>query len=320
MRRSSSSGAGAALGGGSGIKEEADSVTSPSTDEPGDPIAFPSQPHSHMSHSLEVSSAFGASHPAPIAPSARRRSTSRASLASIGTGGSGSTIRAAPARTQSDTLSLASVAPKLPTEDPSTAGRVSYTSEAQLAKEKERRVETLRRRLFSTFISLSLVPRSTEVDEVAGRRRGGSGSSTSRAKLSRTSSSGTPGRARNRTLSTPTAPPPTASAAHERPPTFFVSRPQHKTTHPTFPIDRADFLVERPEHWTGLAETRVLVSVWTRSPDVVDQSSKGKEKAVEPDWKLLVEWDVDFDGLVSLGRDVSALPSPRSPLLTTSAL
>lgn len=81
--------------------------------------------------------------------------------------------------------------------------------------------------------------------------------------------------------------------------------------HPTFAFERDKFLVgddEDPMRWCGLREGRVLVRVWTRASEGKD--GKGKEKATSEDglggdWKLLVEWDVAFDGLVSLGRDVS---------------
>lgn len=53
------------------------------------------------------------------------------------------------------------------------------------------------------------------------------------------------------------------------------------------------------------------MKVWTRGGEKEVEGKgkgKGKEKENEPseeEWRLLLEWDVELDGLVSLGRDVS---------------
>ena len=120
------------------------------------------------------------------------------------------------------------------------------------------------------------------------------------------------GKGRSRTLSTPLLlGAATMSRAEEKP--FFVSSPQLSTMHPSFDVDKEDFLVDEPEEWKGMREGRVLVRVWTR------EGEEGKGKAREGDWGLLVEWDVDLSGLVSLGGEVRrVLPSIRRKLTTVS--
>lgn len=271
------------------IKEEMELPSSPATAR----YVFPT---ATTSSSPEAStSSFGAPHHFGAVPVIRRRSTSRASFASVGTGDSGSTIRAVAPRVKEATYSLSIESPEVARDG---IGRMSYTSEAQLAKEKERRAETLRRRLVDSFVTLAVVPPSPPGEGETGRKRVGSGSSMGKGKLG-----GSDGlRGRHRTLSSPTR----TSAA----PPFFVSEPQLKTTHPVFAVDRGSFLVEDPDEWEGMGQGRVLVGVWTRGGERSEGSArgKGKEKEVEPEWKLLVEWDVDFDGLVSLGTEVSCPP------------
>ncbi|KAK4699170.1 hypothetical protein P7C70_g7094, partial [Phenoliferia sp. Uapishka_3] len=325
MTRSSSSGASSLLSRAPlGINEETDGgVNSPDSSSPL-PVEHDSSPSDqYVLSSPEIPVSFI---PATAASSTTRsRSTSRASLASVG---SGSTIRAIPPRLNEE--SLLATTTSNGNDALSKIGRVSYTSEAQHSKSKARRAETLRRRLVDSFISLSLVSPSTSEDVLpTTRKRGGTGSSSlSRARLARSNSAGTTPflRARSKTLSNPPSPPnPTSSPDRLAP--FFVSNPRYKNSHPIFDIDVETFLVEDPEQWSGLAEGRVLVSVWTRSEDVKPFSSsssdeKGqkregelpqqKEEEEVEGWKLLVEWDVDFGGLVSLGRDSCDFP-PLAP-------
>ncbi|KAM0753636.1 hypothetical protein T439DRAFT_377803 [Meredithblackwellia eburnea MCA 4105] len=275
----------------------------------------------------------------------RNRSTSRSSLASAG---SGSTIRASvpPRVAEEDPSShpspppLAFASHQKPNTKPSSSGRGGYTSEAQLTKDKERRADTLRRRLLDTLVTISLVPTSWKEDGLdggnagsshagsSGRHRGGSGSSMvgpSKGSLVRSDSIG--GRGRNRTLSSASTSTIASSSPlaysstnlhpsiskEPSPPPFFVSQPQLRTTHPRFEIDSDSFLIEDPENWIGMGEDRILVKVWTRGMEVVkDAKGKGKERQNEEklgDWSLLVEWDVDLDGLVNLGRDPLAFPN-----------
>lgn len=270
------------------------------------PSAVCSPPLSSSIASLLSASAF---------PNMRKRSTSRASLISVTTTASSSTVRPSshmPHKVEPYTLAPVNV------DVSREVGRMSYSSELQLAKEKQRRIETLRKRLVDSFISLSVVPLEASTRE-GPRKRGTSGSSIgSRGKLARSgSSSSTIPRGRNRTHSTPPGPPggvspsPTPEGLSQTTPSipFFVSEPQRGTTHPAFEIDERDFLMEDPEEWTGSREGRVVVSVWTRSgPELCDEklNGKGKNKETDQEWTLLLEWDVELDGLVSLGCDVSS--------------
>lgn len=176
----------------------------------------------------------------------------------------------------------------------------SYTSEAQLGRDKARRAETLRKRLVDSFVSLHLV-------HGEGERRG---SCEGRKRADSTIRPGSvKGKGRSRTLSTPLLLG-AGTRAEEKP--FFVSRPQLSTMHPSFDVDEEDFLVDEPGEWKGMREGRVLVRVWTRE----GKDGKGKQK--EGDWGMLVEWDVDLSGLVSLGREVSSILSPLRRKLTSS--
>lgn len=352
------------------IREE---VEPPSPSAP--PGLHPSSPLASTS-SLPLETAESQPHPfISKIPSFRKRSTSRASAnsaASAGTSASTSTIRQTPRLDElepegSGSFSPHPVTPYLPSTPtlPATGPRPFHaaSSEAQLAKEKARREEILRRRLVDSFVSLELVhppsswPNPAEEATATGRRRAPTLSGSVRGRMVRSDSAsagiglgvGTSGwtsptkrPARSRTLSSPVTPSSKFSSPVEpvpAPTPFFVSTPATKTMHPTFTIDRDGFILPPPssassstsptppcaaagsiptlddedtlQHWEGLREGRLLVKVWTKGGEK-EVEGKGKGKEMEPseeEWRLLLEWDVELDGLVSLGRDVSDIPS-----------
>ncbi|ORY89122.1 UV radiation resistance protein and autophagy-related subunit 14-domain-containing protein [Leucosporidium creatinivorum] len=325
-------------------------------------------------------------------PSFRKRSASRASTTSAGTSASTSTIRQTPHLDldpdldEGGSFSPHPITPRLPSTPtpPPTGPRPFHaaSSEAQLAREKARREEILRRRLVDSFISIELVPTSSsstddDDDRPTPRRRAptlGSGAG-GRGRMVRSDSASAVGAgvglgvgvgvgvggsgwtspkkrpARSRTLSSPVTP--STSSPAEPTPTqttstpFFISKPASKTMHPTFVIDRNGFVLPPPlspsssfaptppsppsasaepdaetlptfddedllQHWEGLREGRMLVKVWTRGgggEKEVDLPAKGKGKEREEEgWRLLLEWDVEMDGLISLGRDPTHFP------------
>ncbi|GAA5932573.1 hypothetical protein JCM1841_004317 [Sporobolomyces salmonicolor] len=282
------------------------------------------------------------------------RSTSRASIASNGTSHSASTIRQAPRL------------PPPPTSAAAPAKARPPSSSQFAAKEKQRRTEALKRRLVDSFISLELIPpdqclEGPPATAKDGRRRG---NSIAMPSIRRSGSAGAIGglvspreRMRRRTLSSSLIPSTssssTSSASSSPPPPpriFFVSPLSFSSMHPTFPVDHRAFLdpnysdspssfPEDPslEAWPGLREDRLRVKVFVRPREEgSNRGAKGKvrereeEGAREESWRALVEWDVEFDGLVSLGRDPTAFPplppntlvfclSPSSSLFPSAA-
>ncbi|GAA5944673.1 hypothetical protein JCM10213_009182 [Rhodosporidiobolus nylandii] len=185
----------------------------------------------------------------------RARSTSRLSSTSAA---STSTVREAP---------------RLPSSrQPPPAERPPPPNSAQFARrEKERRGETMRKRLLDSFVSLELLePRAAEENgfaqaSVGGRKRGQSvllprHPAASRMRRSDSAGSGSPSSdlplatprkamRRRRTLSSSLVPTtssfastssPAATLVPSRP--FFVSAISHASTHPTFPVDRDAFI------------------------------------------------------------------------------
>ncbi|TNY17669.1 UV radiation resistance protein and autophagy-related subunit 14-domain-containing protein [Rhodotorula diobovata] len=296
--------------------------------------------------------------PDPAGPSSSRaRSASRASVASAG---SSSTVRQAPR-----------VPPPAP-HRPSERERDRPASAAQFAqRERQRREEALRRRLVDCFVSLELVPvpvtvpvgrdggpappaRDGQEEVPGGRRRSGSVASALMQRSGRAGSShgGGPGAGglsaprrgmRRRmtassllsTSASASLPAPASAAAAAQTPPFFVSPPSRASTHATFPIDPAHFLLPREADtdtdtdeavqggpalpgdpatasWPGLRESRVRARVFGRPSGALGKR-KGKGRArvdVDEDedegdggWRLLAEWDVELGGLTSLGRD-----------------
>ncbi|KAI5474591.1 uv radiation resistance protein [Pseudohyphozyma bogoriensis] len=239
----------------------------------------------------------------------RRRSTSRASIASVGTTGSGATIRA--------------VVPELDEEEGSGGAGTSKTGvkkmlEAKLgfgsaggeggAKvEKERREERLKRRMVDSFITLSTRPAGSPSSSASSSTTGASDRPTARTRLSRSSSSSSshslPLARRNRTYSS--APAFASSSTSTPPAPFFISLPHRGTTNPTFEITRGEMLVDEndaeDDTWEGLRSGRVTVGLWVRVDEPSDTRGKGKqrEQASEEEWRLLREWEVEFDGLPS---------------------
>lgn len=252
-------------------------------------------------------------------------------------------------------------------------GQRHYSSDTQLRRDHRRRREALQRRLLDSAITLELVPPSGSGDEATGvgvgekgRQRGnstattkptngirdamirsessssikGKGLSPFGAEFSSTSSSPRRPLGRGRTYSLPLMSPNNrrATPAPSSPDaTFFVSEPCHGTMHPTFPVQRASFLLPIPgggsgdasksdgllnncdmdvDDWAGLRQDHIRVKVWVRQrvSDNFENARSHQQVPVdgyaskqEP-WKLLLEWDVQFGGLVSLGRDVSTSP------------
>lgn len=96
---------------------------------------------------------------------------------------------------------------------------------------------------------------------------------------------------------------------------IFISPPSISKLNPSFEIDPFDFLLppsssstirDEIEDWIGLREERIRVDVWVRK-------MAGKEEEEEK-WEKLIVWDVEFDGLICLGKDVSFFLS-ISPLI-----
>ncbi|GAA5917328.1 hypothetical protein JCM5296_000947 [Sporobolomyces johnsonii] len=283
---------------------------------------------------------------APFAPSSQPlhgRSASRASIASNGTSHSASTIRQAPRL------------PPPPTSSATLAKERPPSSSQFAAKEKQRRTEALKRRLVDSFITLELIPPGQRLEgppstAKEGRRRG---NSVAMPSMRRSGSAGSISglvspreRMRRRTVSSSLVPSTSSSSTSSAssspsppPQPFFVSHPAFSSMHPTFPIDHSAFLVPNSSDlpspfpddpslkaWPGLREDRLRVKVFVRPREEGSNSgAKGKEGAREGEggrdesWRLLVEWDVELDGLVSLGRDPTAFP-PLPPNTLVFAL
>lgn len=314
--------------------------------------------------------------PADAGPSSSRaRSASRASVASAG---SSSTVRQAPR--------VPPPAPHRPSERERDRDRPA--SAAQFAqRERQRREEALRRRLVDCFVSLELVPvpvtvpvareggsapaRDGQEEVPGGRRRSGSVAS---ALMQRSGSAGSshgggpgagglsaPRRGMRRrmtassllsTSASASLPASASAAAAAQTPPFFVSPPSRASTHATFLINPAHFLLPREADtdtdtdeaaqggpalpgdpatasWPGLREGRVRARVFGRPSEVLLGKGKGRARGDEDEdgrdggWRLLAEWDVELGGLTSLGRDVRLLflsslsLSARSPPCST---
>ncbi|SCV71520.1 BQ2448_3108 [Microbotryum intermedium] len=257
----------------------------------------------------------------------RNRSSSRASIASAGTTGSGSTIRArsefdssfsarAPARLFSHPASHPRL-PDAPVSSTPPRGRSAFASDSQLAREKQRRIELLHRRMVDSTVTLSFCrPRAqTElIAESSSSRRPGTMSSPIRHRSRRSgSTSSIPGRSTSRQLALPS--PVERGPTLDALPPFFIAQPACKTLNPTFMVEPNEFLVGEDtddlDDWPGLQEEHVLVSLWTKGSELGAGSDKGKAKkqhVSKDDWTLLVEWDANLDGLISLGRDPTQFP------------
>ncbi|GAA5910087.1 hypothetical protein JCM8208_000951 [Rhodotorula glutinis] len=135
----------------------------------------------------------------------------------------------------------------------------------------------------------------------------------------------------------------TSAGAPPRPAPFFVSPPSLASTHASFPVDPSSFLLPlddadpgRPavvaaapalpddpttSTWPGLRESRLRAKVFARPSDALRPSAvagaststrAGKQKERDEDedeWRLVAEWEVELDGLTSLGRDPTLFPS-----------
>ncbi|BGP42347.1 hypothetical protein JCM10449v2_006352 [Rhodotorula kratochvilovae] len=126
----------------------------------------------------------------------------------------------------------------------------------------------------------------------------------------------------------------TSTAGPPPPDPFFVSEPSLASMHAAFPVDPSSFLLPSTSpdspicspalpddpstaSWPGLRESRLRVKVFARPshalPPSPSASAKGKGKAQQhgdgEDWRMLAEWDVELEGLTSLGRDPTAFPS-----------
>ncbi|KAM0790834.1 hypothetical protein ACM66B_004679 [Microbotryomycetes sp. NB124-2] len=232
--------------------------------------------------------------------------------------------------------------------------RQTYFSDSQLSRDKKRTRDVLKKRLVDSAITIEL----PELDEahsasklesiLSARKRGLStiGATPPRHALPRSESSSvvtlksTPHvrPSRSRTLSTPAhlhpqrLPPrsdstSTSSTASDP---FFVSDVCHECLNPRFDLESSNFTVDEPdadsfddsfiESWDGMRQSRIVVKVWTRTSCIGREADQRdlKVDGAEQDWKLLTEWDVALDGLVSLGRDPLALPElPPNTLVFT---
>ncbi|GAA5930626.1 hypothetical protein JCM3775_003827 [Rhodotorula graminis] len=137
----------------------------------------------------------------------------------------------------------------------------------------------------------------------------------------------------------------TSATAPPRPAPFFVSHPSLASTRASFPVDPSSFLLPLDDAdlgppataaaapalpddpttstWSGLREGRLRAKVFARPSDALrpsrgpgartrSGSRTGKEKEREEDedeWRLVAEWEVELDGLTSLGRDPTLFPS-----------
>lgn len=132
-----------------------------------------------------------------------------------------------------------------------------------------------------------------------------------------------------------------SSSSSPRPAPFFVSPPSLASTHASFPVDPSAFLLPLDDlepgraaraaaapalpddpttsTWPGLRESRLRAKVFARPSDALRPGAstrEGKQKAREEDedeWRLVAEWEVELDGLTSLGPDV------RRPFLFLSS-
>lgn len=114
------------------------------------------------------------------------------------------------------------------------------------------------------------------------------------------------------------------SCVAQAPEPFYVSSTCCATMHPAFTVSPAEFIVpttscdaadrasdddSTADSWSGLRSTHVRVKVWVKESEERRSSpigkGKGKEPASDSEFSQLLEWDVDFAGLTSLGRDVS---------------
>ncbi|BGP34260.1 hypothetical protein JCM10296v2_006075 [Rhodotorula toruloides] len=269
-------------------------------------------------------------------PLTRARSASRTS---VGSAGSGSTIRQAPrlpSRPEGDHLAKEKPPPP--------------ASSLFALKEKQRQEEATKRRLVDSFATLELVPAHTDTrqDErplLNSRRRSGSvasvGMRRSGSGNSLHESSSSPRKSmRRRTISSSllaSLPPSTASASSPRQPQpssepFFVSPISPSAMHADILIDHDSVILPGSspspfpddsgvQCWPGLSESRVRIKIFAR-PTISRSNSKGKgkeRKEGEDSWRVLTEWDVELDGLTSLGRDPANFP-PLPPNTLVFAL
>ncbi|KAK4050835.1 hypothetical protein OIV83_003257 [Microbotryomycetes sp. JL201] len=229
-----------------------------------------------------------------------------------------------------------------------TNDRRAYLSETQSSKDRRRTRDVLKRRLVDSAITIELPDsEATAMSRfeavLSGRKRGLSAASdatsttTPRTAFTRSESSsvislksGLPlvRPSRSRTLSTPVHIHPQRTPSSRSQPaaasgdTFFVSDVCHDCLNPTFDIEPRHFVIDQTngdlfddsyvQGWSGMRESRIVVKVWARSGCI------GRSSGQEEDWRLLTEWDIALDGLVSLGRDALAVPDlPPNTLMIT---
>ncbi|KAK4050738.1 hypothetical protein OIO90_004960 [Microbotryomycetes sp. JL221] len=263
----------------------------------------------------------------------RDRSMSRASVA---TAGSGSTIKAPTLETVkagavSDQTSSfdqgqnSAITLELPHDDMTSSGSGRY----KLDNLGSMTVTSRKRGLSTLGAKLSPSPRSSLArSESSNMVTAGAGSTLSPVRPP----------IRNRTLSTPLAPSvhslqsKTNSLSDQtflQRGTFFVSDICHECINPSFALRPSHFIVDDSDQiadefddeflgkWQGMQESRIVVKVWTRSGclDLDRDKTQEHETAF---WRLLTEWDVSLDGLISLGRDILTLPKlPPNSLVFT---
>lgn len=270
----------------------------------GDAVEPPSHDDSSIQPTSLCSSSTTSTATTTSLPSAyvRRRSTSRASLASANSTHSASTIR--PINRTSSTRIASSATSILPS---TTLTHTSYTSESLAVKDKQKRVNTIKRRLIDSYITLSLVASSApsapsapsdSVRSTSDKAREATFASTvnsvERKRLSRTRSrsSNSFGTSKGQGKASP------AAAIFAALPPFYQSKTYTASMYPSFEIDSTHFLVDEPQTWIGQNERKFVLEIWTTGETSGDETNDGDQ------WRSLMKVEVNLDELVSLGNDV----------------
>lgn len=169
---------------------------------------------------------------------------------------------------------------------------------------------SLRKGLLDSYISISIPDNQPGASSSSKQRTDSSNlrvGASSRGKLSRSESFSSVSSRRKRVTSTSANQPPLMEWTTP----VFISSTNTQSIHPTFEIEQGDFLVRFPvDDWVGFRESHLLVGVWVKPG--------GAEGGDSSAWELLIEWDVEMNALISIGRDVSKICSLRFMLLSDS--
>jgi hypothetical protein len=174
-------------------------------------------------------------------------------------------------------------------------------------KDKQKRVNTIKRRLIDSYITLSLVASSApsapsapsdSVRSTSDKAREATFASTvnsvERKRLSRTRSrsSNSFGTSKGQGKASP------AAAIFAALPPFYQSKTYTASMYPSFEIDSTHFLVDEPQTWIGQNERKFVLEIWTTGETSGDETNDGDQ------WRSLMKVEVNLDELVSLGNDV----------------